>query len=208
VGSTRSDSSSKWPLKLRLRCDVEFQAKIGRMAKPVQFASVRFEPGRYLFASWQNFTFLVWLSSADEPDMKAMSRFTDEHLQRYEKYSSVHIIEEDAGVPTAAGRAELQAIGRRNGPRVVSVGALLPSSSLFASLLTAFLRGLRMLLRGNVDICVEQDVLRLVSWMAPRHAQRSGTRVAGADLLQAIAEVRALAAARTAEAAQATARRA
>jgi hypothetical protein len=123
-----------------------------------------------------------------------MADFTDQLLREYPTFSVVHVIEENAGVPTRAGRDGLVSTARAHQGQLVCVGALLPQAALLATLMRAFVRAVRTLLRGNLHIIIEQDLAELITQMVPLHVQGTGVRITGSELANAIGEARRLAA--------------
>jgi len=102
--------------------------------------------------------FSIWLSSADAADMAEMARFSAEVTRSWASYSSVHIIEEGAGIPTKDGPRKCLVERARSDAAAAwrARAALLPESSVMATLMRAFVRGVRTLTRGAIDICIEQ----------------------------------------------------
>ena len=119
-----------------------------------------------------------------------MARFSTEATRSWPTYSSVHIIEEGAGIPTKDGREALVERARSNGSRVACAAALLPESSVMATLMRAFVRGVRTLTRGAIDIGIEQQAEALAHWLAPRHSERTGVAVSQLQLEQLIRDAR------------------
>jgi hypothetical protein len=148
------------------------------------------ERGRYCFAAWKNVAFIIWLAPADGDAIAAMSRFSDGVIRSWPSISSIHIIEAGAGMPTKTGRDTLTARAQSNKKHLACVAALMPEPSLTSTLLCAFVRGIRVLTRGGLDICIEQQVSPLASWLAPRHTERTGVSLSAPQLGQLIAGAR------------------
>jgi hypothetical protein len=148
------------------------------------------KPGHYFFGEWKDLAIVVWLASADENAAARMAEFTGRTARQWHKFSIVHVIEEGAGIPTRGGRDGIVATGRAHRENFACAGALLLQSGILATLMLAFLRGVRTLIRGGADIRIEEDVATLATWMAPRHSARTGTQISMAELSELIAEAR------------------
>jgi len=148
--------------------------------------------GEYAVAQWKNILFLVWCTRAERGNVKSARAFTEPLRREHAKFSVIHILEDTAGLPSTDGRDELVAVIRENTDRFACVGALLSESVVMASLLRAFVRGVRTLTRGELEVMIEHDVKLLVDALAPLHSKRSGVRVGPSELAEAIAEARKL----------------
>jgi len=149
--------------------------------------------GEYAVAQWKNILFLVWCTRAERDNVRSARTFTEPLRREYARFSVVHVLEDTAGLPSADGRDELVAVIRENAERFACVGALLSESVVMASLLRAFVRGVRTLTRGELEVMIEHDFKVFANAFAPLHSKRSGVRVTATDLIQAIAEARKLA---------------
>ncbi|MET0387584.1 MAG: hypothetical protein ABW321_16565, partial [Polyangiales bacterium] len=154
-------------------------------------AKVSILDGRCCFYALDNIVICVWLKPATSVEMTEMARFSDEVTQRWERYSSVHVIEDNSGVPTKDGRDTLIARARANKSRLACVAALLPEGNIMATLMRAFVRGVRTLTRGEIDIGIEQQPDALATWLAPRHSQRTGVTVSGQAIEDLLVAARA-----------------
>lgn len=143
------------------------------------------------FAHWKNVAILVWGVSADGESARAATAFADELMQRYERFSVIHV-SEISGLPTAEGREEFMAAARRGQNHAACVGLLLPHSGVIASMLLAFVRGIRTVLRGNMHLIAEREIKALVREFAPAHSGRTGVPVSMSELALAIDDARAL----------------
>ncbi|HKP57721.1 MAG TPA: hypothetical protein VJV78_13410 [Polyangiales bacterium] len=164
-----------------------------RLALVGAFSKTQRSPGRYFVALWNNIAITVWLARPDGETAKASVSCAEELKRTYSKFSVLHIAEEGAGLPTSEGREELIAGARNNARCVVCVGVLLPEGSVFANMLRVFIRGVRTLLRGELNTVLEQDVVALARLVVEIHVRGTGVRIAANDLVAAIGEARRLA---------------
>jgi hypothetical protein len=153
------------------------------------------EPGRYLFYEWKNVAVIVWLASADGRAARCMTQFTDRIIRDWKAFSVIHVIEESAGMPSREGRDGFVETGLAHKGHLVCAGALLPHTGVLATLMRAFVRGVSTLMRGSVEVQIEQAAAPLASWMAPRHSERTGVHVSALQFEECIAEARKRAAA-------------
>jgi hypothetical protein len=160
------------------------------MAPAPQSLRPQGEPGRYLFYEWKNVAIIVWLGSADAGATRHMTQFTDRIIREWKAFSVIHVIEESAGIPTPEGRSGFVETGRAHKGHLVCAGALLPHTGVLATLMRAFVRGVSTLLRGFVEVQIEQAAGPLASWMAPRHSERTGVQVSALQFEECIAEAR------------------
>lgn len=141
---------------------------------------------------WRNVGIVSWQSRADAQAAREVVEFVDLLLPKYPMFSVIHVVEESAGLPTPEGRDTLIAPARENRERVACVGVLLPEAQIIATMMTVFVRATRTLLRGAVEIVVEQRVQPLISEVLKTHERRAGERLDAGGLLAAIVEVRRL----------------
>lgn len=160
------------------------------MPSAVQFTRAQGEPGRYLFAQYENLAVAVWLVSADGAGTKQMASFTDRITREHHRFSIVHVLESGAGLPTREARDTLVATARSHRDHLACAGALLLQPGMVAMLMRAFIRGIRTLVRGEVDIQIEQHAATLAAWMAPRHTARTGVRLSPSELTALIDDAR------------------
>lgn len=148
--------------------------------------------GHYAVGHWRNVAIISWQARADARTAREVVEFVDLLLLRPSMFSVIHVVEESAGLPTPEGRDALIAPARANRERVACVGVLLPEAQIIATMMTVFVRAARTVLRGAVEIVVEQRVQSLVSEVLKTHERRAGERLDAAGLLAAVDEVRRL----------------
>ena len=159
------------------------------------FSKTLAKPGRSFVGLWNNVAITVWLARPDGETAKATVSFAEELKKTYSMFTVLHIAEKGAGLPTPEGRDELVAGARHNTESVACVGVLLPESSLLANMLRVFMRGVRTLLRGDLNTVLEQNVDTLARLVVELHVRRTGVRIVPRELAVAIEEARRLAAA-------------
>ena len=112
---------------------------------------------------WKNVATFVWCARATGPSARAGVEFAGELSREYPQFSVLHVVEESAGLPTPEGREELVAVARRTKQAVACFGLLLPKSGVLATLLRAFVRGVRTVLRVPLEVMIDDDLAELTS---------------------------------------------
>lgn len=156
---------------------------------------VRATRGVYAGAHWRDVAIFVWCVRAEGATAKAATDIANELMRVHPRFSIVHVVEDTAGLPTPEGRDAFVAAAQKDHDRVACVGVLLPATSVVATLMRAFVRGVRTALRGQLKTVLEQDVAALVRNVAVVHERETGVRLNSSELTAAIAETRRLAAA-------------
>lgn len=143
-------------------------------------------------AHWRSFAIVAWHLRADGATAREVTGFADLLIQECEIFSIVHVVEATAGLPTPEGRDELVAVARKNNRHVACVGVLMPDSQVVASMLRVFVRGVRTLLRGELETLVERDLATLSRKLADVHGRRTKEAIDAPELARAIESVRRL----------------
>ena len=140
----------------------------------------------------KNVSIVAWRMRADAAHVDAMAKFGEQLIPQYKVFSVIHVVEEAAGLPTSDGRDQFVAMRTRNKSALGVLAVLLPQSSVLATMLRAFVRGLRTILRGDLEVIVEQDLGRLTRELIRHHERRTGVKLEESELAAAIAETRRL----------------
>lgn len=158
------------------------------------FSKTHTTPGCCFVALWNNVEINVWLDRPNGVASKITVKLVEELRQTHDKLSVLHIMEDGAALPTLEGRDELMAGARNNATALACVGVLLPSKSVVANMLRAFVRGFRTLLPFDMTTVVEQDMDTFLRQVVDLHVRNSGVKITTSDLGAAIADARRLAA--------------
>jgi len=152
------------------------------------------QPGAYTFAHWKNVAILVWYVRADGESARKATGFADQLIEKHDRFSVIHVVEETAGLPTSEGRDVLTAVARKNKQHLACAGLLLPRSPILAAMMRTFARSMGTILRGEIEIMIDHDMLALATGLAPVHATRTTVRCTPHDLVNAIEQARRFAA--------------
>lgn len=157
------------------------------------FSQTQVTPGRCFVGLWNNIAISVWTARPDGVTAKAFVSCAEQLKKTHPKFSVVHVFENGVGLPTSEGRDELVVGSRNNSDTLVCAGVLLLEGGVFATMMRAFVRGIRTLLRGDLNIVVEQDVDLLSRQLVDLHLRGCGVRISPSDLAAAIGTARRLA---------------
>lgn len=119
-----------------------------------------------------------------------------EHSRRFhrlhpEGVSVVHIISKGPALPDAATRERLKTLLEANAKTLACVAIVLDGRGFWASAVRSFLVGLRLVSPRTVNMQVFSTAEEVAAWLPDVHLQRTGVRIDGGDLLQAIRAVHA-----------------
>lgn len=134
--------------------------------------------GDYAFYRWHNIAINVWRSHPTGQSVDVLARLTADSFRKYpEGLSSVHWIDEGAGLPTAEARTGLSDIAARYERHLLCVGVLLRGSGFWASAVRSALTGIVLLTPKRFPLRFFADVTPLASFVAHEHLQRTGHRI-------------------------------
>jgi hypothetical protein len=149
-------------------------------------------------AHWKNFALVSWQARADSECARELIRFADLLIPTQRMFTVVHVVEETAGLPTSDGRDEFIASIRAKGTQhLACLGVLLPNAPVIATMVRTFARASRTLLRGELQIVVENDARALARGVLRIHASRTGVQASEGEFVVALDELRRLSPARS-----------
>src|SRR3954466_3436239 len=99
------------------------------------------KPGALSFGVWKNFVIGVWSARGTAEAVGSLGR-TGRTLK--EKYTSVHIIKNGAGLPTADGRAAFVELLKERTGKLACITVVLLGSGFWASAVQSMITGLHM----------------------------------------------------------------
>lgn len=149
--------------------------------------------GRFAVGHFKNVSITAWLVRGDAESVRGVIAFSDLLQRAYPRFSALHVVEANSGIPTQDGREAFADAARASGDKLACVGVLLPHSAVTATLMKAFVRTVRMLVRSQVEALVEHDASALMPSFVAAHERGTGVRIAVNELADAVATVRALA---------------
>ena len=138
-------------------------------------ALMAYEPAAYAFYRWDDIAVNVWLSHPTGEAVRVLARLTEESSQCNPKgLSSIHWIENGAGLPTPDARQELAEIVRHHEGHLVCVAVLLRGSGFWASAVRSALTGVALLSPKRYPLRFFADLPELSSFVEHAHEQRTG----------------------------------
>ena len=138
-------------------------------------ALMAYEPGAYAFYRWDDIAVNVWLSHPTGEAVRVLARLTEESSQcNPQGLSSIHWIENAAGLPTPDARHELAEIVRHYEGHIICVAVLLRGSGFWASAVRSALTGVALLSPKRFPLRFFADLPGLSSFVEHEHQQRVG----------------------------------
>ena len=149
------------------------------------------EPGEFWFGAWQNVKLAVWHARATGDAVKRLQRTTAEALAEHpEGISTVHIVAETAGIPSAEARAAFSRILERYGQGIHCVGVVIELTGFWGSALRSAITSIRMLSPNKFVLRVHSAVEAVPAWLPAPHARATGVRMNAGQLLEVLREAR------------------
>jgi hypothetical protein len=159
---------------------------------PVSRAPIRLldsEPGHFAQFSWQNFTMVVWSSQATGPVVERLARSSEVEIRGFRHgFSSIHIVKNAAGLPTAEARAAFVALMQKYAPQLACVATIILGSGFWVSALQSVTTGMRMLAPRSFDHRINGSIEAACAWLPNEHGKRTGIIVDPAELSAAMHE--------------------
>ena len=151
------------------------------------------EPGRFLFAAWQNVSILIWLAQADA---HGAARLKDTVAKLTAEYpnarSCVTIVGAGVPIPTDdEARARFVALLQRSAGQLACLAVVAEGKGFERSALLSFYTSMRLATTTSSEMAFLHDVDELEKWL-PAHHRKTGVVLdpaqLGAAVRQAIAE--------------------
>jgi hypothetical protein len=133
---------------------------------------------------------VVWTARADGETARLAVDHVNLLKNDYPKFSVLHVVEKSAGLPTKEGSDRLVHAGREDSHRVAVVGVFLSDAGVLATMMSAFVRSTRILLRGQLNTIVDHRLDALVESFVPQHVAGTGVDISASEFTAAIAEAR------------------
>src|SRR5882672_460697 len=138
------------------------------------------DPGAWSFGVWKNFVIGVWSQRGTAAAVGSLAK-TSRSFK--EKYTSVHIIRNGAGLPTPDGRAALVELLKERTGKLACVTVVLLGSGFWASALQSMITGLHMVApSGSMKLRICETVEEAAAWLAKEHGSMTGVDVSASEL--------------------------
>jgi hypothetical protein len=137
------------------------------------FTALDWESGAFVFGGWKNVLVAVWRSQATLLNVARLANISD--TTRWPgRRSSVHVIQDGAGLPTPEARAAFVALMKRNKDSLGCVAIVIAGTGFWSGALRSAMTGLRLLAPRSFDFRVAGSSEDLVQWLPSMHEEKTG----------------------------------
>lgn len=152
---------------------------------PVRIIEV--EPGVCCVGGWANVSISRWVGPGTVAAVERLARVGDELRAQYPSgLSSVHLIAENAGMPTAEAREGLVKLMNRKADRVGCIGIVVGGSGFWASAIRSLITGMRAVSSRAYEMKLVGSVGEIVAWLPTQHMKRTEIALDPAELTRAL----------------------
>lgn len=118
----------------------------------------------------------VWHESGEEVAVRALDEVAAGRIARFPRgVSGVQLVMHNAGMPTAGARAALVEAASRWAGRTAAVAVVIEQAGFFGSAMRSAVTGIQMLAKAEFPIKVFGTTRNAAEWLAPLHAEKTGT---------------------------------
>ena len=147
------------------------------------------EPGHFSLFSWQNVTITTWASHATGDSVRRLDVASAPLLkERSEGVTSIHLVKEGAGMPTAEARDGFLQSMRAHSKSLQCVSVVLLGGGFWASTLQSIVTGMRMLAPNTFTMRIDNGFDAVVHWLPPEHLRRTGISLPQTELRAAMTQ--------------------
>ena len=126
-----------------------------------------------VIAVWQDISVCIWGRSATLPVVLELENVREHISSRYPKTSSIHVLVNDAGLPSPDARKKLEEITLKSETRLIGVATVVTGGGFRVSALRGFLTSIHWLRRRQYSALVTGSIREAVNWLAPLHSAGS-----------------------------------
>jgi hypothetical protein len=126
-----------------------------------------------VIAVWQDISICIWGRSATLPLVLHLESVRERISSQYPRTSSIHVLVNDAGLPSPEARKKLEEITVKSEARLIGVATVVTGSGFRVSALRGFLTGIHWLQRRPYSAEVSGSIREAVNWLAPLHSAGS-----------------------------------
>ena len=147
------------------------------------------EAGHFSFFVWQNVTIVAWASAATGSVVQRIDAASAPLLKEHrEGISTIHLVKEGAGMPTAEAREGFLQSMKVNAKSLQCVSVVMLGGGFWASTLQSIVTGMRMLAPNSFVLRVDNGFDSCVHWLPPEHLRRTGVALRPDELKAAMTE--------------------
>jgi hypothetical protein len=126
-----------------------------------------------VIAVWQDISICIWGRSATLSLVLELERVRERISSQYPKTSSIHVLVNDAALPSPDARKKLEEITVKSEGRLIGVATVVTGSGFRVSALRGFLTSMHWLQHRPYSALVSASILEAVNWLAPLHSAGS-----------------------------------
>ncbi len=152
-----------------------------------QLKTLDFDPGRFVFQSWQDVLICVWLQEASASDVRRLARLIGPMVRQYPAgISSVQLVAQSAGRPGADARTVFIETMKKHADDLGCIAVVLGGSGFWASAMSSFITGMRVVAPWSFGFRVYRSIEEAAAWLPERHLKKTSVRLDAAQLAAAI----------------------
>jgi hypothetical protein len=153
--------------------------------------SILHEEPLFVLARWKNVAIAVWGTQGTLPHVRQLERFSDELIADSPKgISAVHVVVNAAPLPDSTTRAEMNRLTDKYAKSLACMATVVEGSGFWASAMHSFITSIHWVARRPFKVRISSTIADGTSWMPTPHWERTGTRLAGAELTRHVMSVR------------------
>lgn len=142
------------------------------------------EPGHFTVHAWQNIMFVCWLQRGTGRAVQRVAEQREVLDKRHpEGVSVVHLIADQAGLPTPEARAGVKELIVRYRHQRACLAIIVRGEGFWASGMRAVITGVQMLVPGQLTMRVFSEAEPVATWLPAEHVSRTGVEVLPDELL-------------------------
>lgn len=152
----------------------------------------RVSEGRAIFARYHNVALQVWLAQCDETDALALAQASRQMQEEFpDGISTVHWLRNNAALPTPGARQHFAHMMDTQADWFGDVAMLLDGDGFWAGAVRGMLTGLRLAAGKRAGFRVFSEMGECTAWLAPQHERRTGVRLEGLEIANALRTIAA-----------------
>ncbi|MET0389731.1 MAG: hypothetical protein ABW321_27410 [Polyangiales bacterium] len=144
--------------------------------------TIAFEADGCVMAGWRNVTIAVWGTQGTMVLVSELTELARRQARQYPRISSVHLVVNQAPLPTSDARAELQNLTAQYDARLVALVTMIEGTGFWASAMRSFITGMHVLERRSYKIKTCSTPHEVGQWLAGPHSADSGVEVSSEQL--------------------------
>lgn len=165
------------------------RASTAPASTPLEPAHLYFTAPGCVMATWNNISLVIWGTQATLPLVERLTALSNELVRQHPRLSSVHVILDQAPLPSGEARAKLTKLTERFDPNLACVLTVILGSGFWNSAMRGFITGLHWIVSPRYKVLTCGTVKEGATWFAPLHTEHTGLAVDSAQLEQVIEQL-------------------